>query len=223
MKPVTLSCAALFVAALIASCGDDDDSTAADAGPDGGDAAIANGGTGGNGDNKPPTMTGGSGGTSGGMMMTTPPVKCGGITCPVPLRNEFNLLSGFASMAGFPLPGNGAGILPTACCTAQTQCGLIVMGRGCVPPPKRDMRCPNVTVLGVTAPGCCNVDTGICGANGAQTGQGCVDVSGIVALLGGTPTTQTRCIAPDAGMMMPTPDSGHPHPSEDAGSEDAGR
>jgi hypothetical protein len=166
-------------------------------------------------------MSGGTGGTSGGMMMAPPPVKCGGITCPVPLRNEFNLLAGFASMAGFPLPSGGAGILPTACCTKdEMQCGLIVQGQGCVPPPKRDKRCPNVTVLGVTAAGCCNVATGFCGANGAQTGQGCVDVSGIVGLLGGTPTTQTRCVAADAGMM-PIPDSGHP--MDDGGSEDAGR
>jgi hypothetical protein len=219
MKRVTLVCAALFVVALLdASCGDDDDSgTPGDAGPDGGDAAVA-GGTGGNGGNKPPTMTGGSGGTSSNMM-GPPPVKCGGITCPVPLKNEFNLISNFASMAGFPIPGGGAGILPTACCTAKTQCGLIVQGQGCVPPPKRDSRCPNVTVLGVTAPGCCNETTGFCGANGAQTGQGCVDVSGFIGLLGGTPTTRTRCVNPDAGMMQP-PDSGHP--SEDAGSEDAG-
>jgi hypothetical protein len=219
MKRLTLNCAAVLVAALmVASCGDDDDSATTDAGADAGPDGATGSGSGGQGDdNTPPTMTGGTGGRQGNMMVP-PPVKCGGITCPVPLRNEFNLLANFAAMAGFPLPAGGAGILPTACCTTQQVCGLIVQGEGCVPPPKRDPRCPNVTVLGVTAPGCCNETTGMCGANGAQTGQGCVDVSAIVGLLGGTPTTQTRCIMPDGGMM--TPDSGHPH--EDGGSEDAG-
>src|SRR3954465_6163843 len=106
MKRLSLGCAALFVVALmVSSCGDDDDS-AVGIGPDGGGADAMIGGSGGNADGSGGrTMTGGAGGMQGGN--TTPPpaaVRCGAMVCPVPLKTEYNLIAGFASMAGFPLP-----------------------------------------------------------------------------------------------------------------------
>ena len=179
MKRFGLTWAGLCVCAFIcAACGDDD--VAADSGPDasGGDAAADAASS----DMIPPSMSGSGGSTQ--TMSSTPAVMCGQRRCAVPLQMEYNLLAGFAQTAGFPLPSGGGGLLPQACCTSDMECGLVVAGAGCVPPPPADAHCPNVSVLSVTVPGCCIESQGICGANGAQTGQGCVDVSVLGPLLG---------------------------------------
>lgn len=177
-------------------------------------------------------------GTGGSSSITTttptttptaaPAVKCGSTTCDVPGQTLYGTLAGFAQLLGVALPTGGAGILPQACCTSANVCGLQANG-SCVPRPKSDPRCPDVAVLGVSAPGCCLEAQGICGANGAQSGMGCIDVSNpLFSVLGAA--TPPACSAPDAGTtdagtpdagkpdaMMSMPDDGGQEPTEDAG------
>jgi hypothetical protein len=174
----------------------------------------------------PSLGTGGAGNTTTGTpntttFPTTPAVKCGSTVCGVPGQSLYNLLAGFAGLLGVPLPAGGAGILPTACCTSSNVCGVQANG-SCVPRPATDPRCPDVTLLGEVQPGCCLEAQGICGANGAQSGMGCLDVSNpLYTLLGAT--APQSCAAPDAG----TPDAGAPDAMismpDDAGQEDASR
>jgi hypothetical protein len=226
MKQTSLCLGLLVVATVVASCsGKKHTIPEPDSGQDGATSIGTDAGA-------PANMTGGAAGrspTTGTNTPAPPPVMCGGMACPVPLQTEYNLVAGLAQSFGLPLPAGGAGLLPQACCTSDKMCGLQVTGQGCVPRPASDAHCPDVTVLSATIPGCCIEAQGICGANGAQSGMGCVDLSAAFGPLLGVAAPASCGPGRDAGMMHPDAgshdagphDAGHPN--DDAGHEDAGR
>jgi len=102
--------------------------------------------------------------------------SCGSNTCPA-------------------LGSDAASTCTINCCTVDQRCGtrsadtrIEQISTACTPPAVTDSRCPSVSVLGTTLPGCC-------------TGQGtCGSIIGPICLPSLTPTSCDAVPRTDAGM-----------------------
>jgi hypothetical protein len=178
-------CAALCVVALgCGSSGDDDDDMSGTGGAPGTGgtpvAAMSTGGVTGSGG-----TAAGSGGASGAVTM------CPAGMCPPPS----------------PL---AAATMTETCCAPSGMCSSHMIGAAeCKEPFVNTSKCPNPTVLGMPAKGCCMADMKTCGLYDSLTGSGCISrTMGPVAMLGlkaadvdcdGNPV---MVMAADGGMMM---------------------
>jgi len=136
-------------------------------------------------------------------------VKCGDTTCKAG-----------AGIAGLPAP--------TPCCFDEDEgtCSVKAPQSGeCTAPAELNENCPDVTVLGNVAKGCCTAETH-CGIDATITGMGCLALeSPILAMIPGATLPQARTC--DGELLepttpAPTPDAGKPATGGDAGKADAG-
>jgi hypothetical protein len=178
-------CAALCVVAFgCGASGDDDDSA------DGTGGALGSGGT--------PVAMMGSGGVTGtgGMAAGTGGAKAAIMMCA-------------SGMCPPPSPLAAATMTET-CCAPSGKCSSHMIGAAdCKEPYMNTSKCPNPTIVGMPAQGCCLADMKTCGLYDSLTGSGCISLTmGPVAALGlkaatvdcdGNPVMMTT---PDGGMMM---------------------
>jgi hypothetical protein len=157
-------CAVVCVLAVgCGGSGDDDDSGSVGTG---GATALGTGGsTGGAATGTGGSTTTAAGTGTGGMGVPMCPAEpgpsmCGSEACTAP--------SGAQAMACFK-----------TCCTADGKCGthnalLDASGSMCIPAYTNDTMCPNETIFGQTAQGCCVMNSNDCGIYDTLTGMGCL-------------------------------------------------